>query len=220
MYLLLEPLQLYPVRGNIFMHETGPSYTKGWGPLCDVCVMCVLHVKSCVCSRAAEACLTQAHRLQGGWRRASSMQEGVLLPHITWSKEWTHHVLRLRDGTRSKGIECYGKHYYYRPICLHFWWFCITEYGGPPCFLVFFTTLNIVKYQKLYSSQFLKYNFLPPRKLTAKNSSSHLVVQEREMVRQCLGPLYAVWTGQMMAHWLAVAAPQTSPPGDQWLWLQ
>lgn len=49
---------------------------------------------------------------------------------------------------------------------------------------------------------------------------SHLVVQERDMASQCLGLLYAVWTGQMTAHWLAVAAPRTSPLGGQWLWLQ
>lgn len=32
-------------------------------PYPDVCVMRVLWLKSCVYSRAAEACLTQAHRL-------------------------------------------------------------------------------------------------------------------------------------------------------------
>lgn len=46
------------------------------------------------------------------------------------------------------------------------------------------------------------------------------LVQARGMVRQCLGPLCAVWTGQMTAHWLAAVAPQTSPPGDPWRWLR
>lgn len=37
------------------------------------------------------------------------------------------------------------------------------------------------------------------------------------MARQCLGLLYAVWTGQTMAHWLAGVGPRTSPLGGQWL---
>lgn len=49
---------------------------------------------------------------------------------------------------------------------------------------------------------------------------SHLVAQEMDKARQCLGRLYVVWTGQMRAHWLAAVAPRTSPPGGQWLRLQ
>lgn len=33
------------------------------------------------------------------------MQEGVWLPHVTWSEEGTHHVLRLRHGTRPERIK-------------------------------------------------------------------------------------------------------------------
>lgn len=49
---------------------------------------------------------------------------------------------------------------------------------------------------------------------------SHLVVQEMDRVRQCLGRLYVAWTGQTTPHWWAGVALQTSPQGGQWLWLQ
>lgn len=49
---------------------------------------------------------------------------------------------------------------------------------------------------------------------------SHLVVREMDRVRQCLGRLYVVWTGQTTPHWWAGVVLQTSPRGGQWLWLQ
>jgi len=54
-------------------------------------------------------------------------------------------------------------------------------------------------------------------KLTLK--LSHLVEQERDMVRQCLGLLCVEWTGWMRVHWLAEVEPQTSLQGGQWLQL-
>lgn len=49
---------------------------------------------------------------------------------------------------------------------------------------------------------------------------SHLVVQEMDRGRRCLGRLYVAWTGQTTPHCWAGVALQTSPLGGQWLWLQ
>lgn len=116
------------------------------------------------------------------------MQEGVWLPHVTWSKERTHHVLRLRHWTRPKGIK--------------------------RCRNTSVSTIVVVV--SLWHERLRTNN--PNVSLYVQNIL--YLVQARGMVRQCLGPLCAVWTGQMTAHWLAAVAPRTSPPGDPWRWLK
>lgn len=88
--------------GDHDMQQFGnPSY--------KTCLLLVITCYERKSSRAVEACLTQACRLQSGWWRTSSMQERVWLPHITWSEEWTHHLLTLGHGSFSKWIKSWGR---------------------------------------------------------------------------------------------------------------
>lgn len=77
------------------VHQTSTLQPQDWTTISEHMVETSCLTNTHYWNIGIGACLTQAHVLHSGRWRACGMQEGLWLPHITWSQEGPHKVLRL-----------------------------------------------------------------------------------------------------------------------------